>query len=110
MFITWTSIYAVTNGLCYAGFTAFTLEAIGKGAAATKYNIFAALSNSPAYLMTYLLGLAYARFGVTGMLNTDALFAVGAIAFFLLMQKMVYRKNVPQWHKGVVKVNEMVAH
>ncbi len=50
MFILWTSFYAITLGLSYAGFTAFTLEAIGKGAAATKYNIFASLSNSPIYL------------------------------------------------------------
>ncbi|MBC7557387.1 MAG: MFS transporter, partial [Chryseobacterium sp.] len=38
MFILWTSIYAVVVGLSYAGSTAFILEAIGKGAAATKYN------------------------------------------------------------------------
>lgn len=91
MFILWTSFYAITLGLCYAGFTAFTLEAIGKGAAATKYNIFAALSNSPTYLMTYICGIAYARSGATALLNTEAAFAVGAIVLFIIVQKIVLK-------------------
>lgn len=90
MFIGWTSIYAFANGLCYAGFTAFVLEAIGKGAAATKYNIFAALSNSPIYIMTYVAGIAYSHFGAKGMLNTEAAFAVAAVLLFLVVQKIVY--------------------
>jgi len=94
MFILWTSLYAMATGLCYAGFTAFTLEAIGTGAAATKYNIFAALSNSPTYLMTYVVGISYTKYGAKGMLNTEAAFAIGAIVFFILVQKMVYRKRV----------------
>jgi MFS family permease len=94
MFIGWTSIYALANGLCYAGFTAFALEAIGKGAAATKYNIFAALSNSPIYLMTYIVGVAYTHFGARGMLNTEAIFAVVAVVFFVLVQKIAYRNKI----------------
>jgi MFS transporter, PAT family, beta-lactamase induction signal transducer AmpG len=92
MFVIWTSLYAIALGLCYAGFTAFTLETIGKGAAATKYNIFAALSNSPIYLMTYIVGIAYTRLGAKGMLNTEAIFAVVAVVLFILIQKMTYRK------------------
>jgi len=91
MFILWTSAYAVALGLCYAGFTAFTLEAIGKGAAATKYNIFAALSNSPIYLMTYVVGIAYTHGGARSMLNTEAAFAVGAVVIFLLLQKIIFK-------------------
>lgn len=93
MFIGFTSLYAITTGLAFAGFTAFTLDVIGKGAAATKYNIFAALSNSPIYLMTYVVGVAYAHFGTRGMLNTEAAFAVGAVLLFLLVQKLIYRKG-----------------
>lgn len=93
MFIGFTSLYAITTGLSFAGFTAFTLAVIGKGAAATKYNIFAALSNSPIYLMTYVVGVAYAHFGARGMLNTEAAFAVGAVLLFLLIQKLIYRKG-----------------
>ena len=94
MFIIWTSLYALTTGLCYAGFTAFTLETIGKGAAAKKYNIFAALSNSPIYLMTYVAGVAYTHFGARGMLNTEAAFAVGAVVLFIVVRKVMYRHRV----------------
>jgi MFS family permease len=93
MFILWTSFYAITLGLSYAGFTAFTLEAIGKGAAATKYNIFGALSNTPIYLMTYIVGIAYARSGAKFMLNTEAAFALGAILLFILLQKIIFKSN-----------------
>lgn len=93
MFIVWTSLYALTTGLSYAGFTAFTLDTIGKGAAATKYNVYAALSNTPIYLMTYILGIAFTRFGVKGMLNTEAAFAVGAVILFILIRKIIYRNN-----------------
>jgi MFS family permease len=94
MFIVWTSIYAIVNGLSFAGFSAFTLEAIGKGAAATKYNIFAALSNSPIYLMTYIDGYAYTRWGPKGMLNTEAFFGVVAVVVFILLQAIINRKPI----------------
>lgn len=94
MFILWTSFYAITMGLSYAGFTAFTLEVIGKGAAASKYNIFAALSNAPIYFMTYIVGVAYLRGGATFMLNTEATFAVGAIVVFLLLQKLLFKSKI----------------
>lgn len=93
MFIIWTSLYALTTGLCYAGFTAFTLQAIGKGAAATKYNLFASLSNAPIYFMTYILGIAFTRFGAKSMLNTEAAFAVAAIILFIAVQKIMYRNK-----------------
>ncbi len=99
MFIIWTSLYAMATGLSFAGFTAFVLEAIGKGAAATKYNIFAALSNSPVYLMIYVAGIAYSRLGTRGMLNTEAAFAVGAVVLFIVVQKVIYR------HKPKVKLS-----
>jgi MFS family permease len=86
MYIIWTSVYAVSMGLGYAGFSAFVLEAIGKGAAATKYNIYAALSNIPIYLMIYIEGWAHTQWGPKGMLNIEAVFAVLAIILFLLLQ------------------------
>jgi len=101
MFIVGTLLYALANGACYAGFTAVALEAIGKGAAVTKYNILASLSNSPAYLLMYALGFAYARFGARGMLNTEAAFAVGAVVFFLVLQQTVLRNRIPRWRKQV---------
>jgi MFS transporter, PAT family, beta-lactamase induction signal transducer AmpG len=84
MYIIWTSLYSFANGLAYAGFSAFVLEAIGKGAAATKYNIYGGLSNTPIYVMTLIDGWAHTRWGATGMLNTEAaVAAVGVVIFFV---------------------------
>jgi len=93
MYIIWISIYAVTLGLSYAVFSAFVLEAIGKGAAATKYNIYAALSNSPIYLMIYIEGWVHTRWGPKGMLNTEAVFAVLAIILFLLLHTLMKERE-----------------
>ncbi|MFO0875227.1 MAG: hypothetical protein U0575_14820 [Phycisphaerales bacterium] len=41
-----TLAYAFTTGLAYAAFTGFVLDAIGKGAAATKYNACVALQHA----------------------------------------------------------------
>jgi MFS family permease len=89
MYIVWTSVYAFSMGLSYAAFGAFTLEVIGKGAAATKYNILAGLSNVPIYGMTYFEGWVHTRRGPGGMLLTEA--AVGALAIlcFLLLKSLL---------------------
>ena len=47
MFIVFTLLYAFVQGFNYASFCAVVLEAIGRGAAATKYNLYASLSNMP---------------------------------------------------------------
>ena len=94
MYIIWTSLYAITVGLSYAGFTAVVLEAMGKGAAATKYNIFAALSNTPIYYMIYINGQAYTLWGPKGMLNTEAVFAFGAVLVFIVLQVFILKRKV----------------
>ncbi len=95
MYIIWTSVYAVFMGFSFAGFSAIVLETIGKGAAVTKYNIYASLSNAPIYFMIYVEGWAHARWGSTGMLNIEALFAVLAIIVFLIVQAaMKERKSL----------------
>jgi MFS family permease len=93
MYIIWTSVYAVVLGFSGAAFCAFILEAIGKGAAATKFNIYVSLSNTPTYLMIYIEGWAYTRWGSTGMLNIEALFAVLAIILFLVVQAAMKEKK-----------------
>ena len=89
MYIFWTCLYAVITGLTYAGFTAFVLEAIGTGAAATKYNVFASLSNAPIYYMTLVDGWAYARRGAAGMLNTEAAICILGMLLFVAMVAVV---------------------
>ncbi len=92
MFVLWTSLYALSSGLAYAGFSAFVLEAIGKGAAATKYNVFASLSNAPIYYMIYIDEWSHGRWGAFGMLTTESIMALlGVIAFitiFVSVNKM----------------------
>jgi MFS family permease len=83
MFIIWTSLYAVSTGLTYAGFSAFTLEAIGKGAAATKYNVFASLSNAPIYFMIYIDEWAHEKWRAFGMLNIEAIIALIGMTLFI---------------------------
>jgi len=71
--------------LTYAGFSAFTLEAIGKGAAATKYNVFASLSNAPIYYMIFLDEWAHEKWKALGMLNLEAIMALIGVTLFITL-------------------------
>ncbi|MEJ0027075.1 MAG: MFS transporter [Rhizomicrobium sp.] len=82
MFVTFTLLYAFIQGFNYASFSAVVLEAIGRGAAATKYNIYAALSNVPIMYMTTVEGIAFGRWHAEGLLLADALSGLAAILFF----------------------------
>jgi PAT family beta-lactamase induction signal transducer AmpG len=83
MYVVFTLAYAFITGLTYAGFSAVVLEAIGLGAAATKYSLFASLSNMPIGYMTAIDGWAGARWGPGGMLHTEAAIAVLAVLVFV---------------------------
>jgi len=65
-YVTFTLVYAVINGMCFAAFSAVTLEAIGLGARPPKYNLYASLSNIPITYMTALEGPARDRWVPTG--------------------------------------------
>jgi MFS family permease len=82
-YIYFTMTYAFITGLTYAGFTAVVLEAMGLGAAATKFNLFASLSNMPIAYMTSIDGWAHERWGAAGMLYTEAV--AGAIGLVLFL-------------------------
>jgi PAT family beta-lactamase induction signal transducer AmpG len=82
MFVIFTLVYAFVLGVCYSAFSAVTLEAIGRGAAATKYNLLASLSNFPIQYMTVVDGWAQARYGSGGMLYVEAAVGLAAVAFF----------------------------
>jgi predicted MFS family arabinose efflux permease len=77
--------YNVAIGLCYATFAGFVLEIIGKGAAATKYNVFASLSNMPIYAMTRIDGWVAQEHGRTPMLWVGAAGVAGAALLLLLV-------------------------
>jgi len=86
VYITYVMLYAFISGLTYAAFSAVVLEAIGHGAAATKYNVFASLSNMPIAYMTLVEGWAHTRWGASTMLWTEAGICTAAIVFFMGMQ------------------------
>lgn len=81
-FVIFVSIYGFFAGWVYAAFTALALETIGTGAAATKYNVLACLSNIPITYMTLVDGATQTHFGPATMLFIEAAIAVPASLFF----------------------------
>jgi MFS family permease len=92
MYVVFTLIYAFIQGLTYAGFTAVVLETIGLGAAATKYNLYASLSNMPIAYMTLVDGWAHTRWGAAGLLNVEAAFGVVGIIVFIAVAMALPRR------------------
>ena len=87
MFAIFALLYAVALGGCYAAFTTIVLESIGPGAAATKFNLFAAISNIPLAWMTELDGRVHDSHGTVAMLWLElAAPAVALTLFFLLVR------------------------
>lgn len=93
-YVVFTLVYALITGLTYAGFSAFVLEAMGRGAAATKYSAFASLSNTPIWYMTLIDGAAHKRFGSSGMLLTEAAFGALGLVLFLGVTAVVQRRGL----------------
>lgn len=81
-YVVFTLVYAFGSGLSFAGFSAVTLDAIGHGAAATKYNVFASLSNMPISYMTAIEGWAHLRWGTNGLLFLEAALAIVSLMIF----------------------------
>ena len=93
MFVVFTLAYAFVQGLNYASFSAVVLEAIGRGAAATKYNVYACLSNVPIMYMTAYEGAAYDKWHANGLLISDALSGVAGVAFFALVALVFFPRR-----------------
>ena len=92
MYIVYVGIYMLLTGFCYAAFGAVVLEAIGTGAAATKYNLLAGIANGPIMYLSWLDGKAHVWpapawlpfDGSTMMLLTETFVpVVGTIVFVL---------------------------
>lgn len=85
MFVLFVCLYSFFNGVVFAGFSAVVLDAIGAGAAATKFSLMASLANLPAVYMTTLDGAIQARWGSDALLFTDAgLGLAGALVFLVV--------------------------
>jgi MFS transporter, PAT family, beta-lactamase induction signal transducer AmpG len=88
-FALFTLLYQFGGGIAYGTFTGFVLEVIGTGAAATKYNALASLSNIPILYMTKVNGWASTDHGPATMLLVDAGSNIAGIAVFLLVVAIV---------------------
>jgi PAT family beta-lactamase induction signal transducer AmpG len=82
----WVLLYAVSFGMANASFSALVLNAIGQGAASTKYAIMSSVGNVPVVYMTALDGWAYDRWHASGMLNFEAWLSLACVfvGFFAL--------------------------
>jgi PAT family beta-lactamase induction signal transducer AmpG len=83
MYVGFVLLYSFITGLTYAAFSAVVLEAIGVGAAATKYNLFSSLSNTPIAYMTLIEGWARVHWNTNTMLYAESMMGIiGLLAFF----------------------------
>ncbi|HTL37384.1 MAG TPA: MFS transporter [Kofleriaceae bacterium] len=97
----WSLAYQFGAGIAYGTFTAFVLEVIGKGAAATKYNLLASLSNIPITYMTKVDGWASVKYGPVKMLFVDAGSEIAGIVVFVLVLLVVRpdKEKLPESEK-----------
>lgn len=86
LFVVGGLVYALFLGFAYAAFTGLVLETIEGGGAATKYNIFAALSNTPLAYMGLVMAWVFSRWGADAMLFAEALAGLGALVIFHVVQ------------------------
>jgi MFS transporter, PAT family, beta-lactamase induction signal transducer AmpG len=93
MYVVFVIVYWFVSGLTYAAFSAVVLEAIGMGAAATKYNVFASLSNTPIAYMTLVDGWAHTQWGAAAMLHAEALVGIAAMSLFVAVAAVAKRRR-----------------
>ena len=86
--------YALVTGFAYAAFTGLVLEVIEGGGAATKYNIFAALSNTPITYMGVLLAGIAEKGGPVRMLQVEAGAGIAGIVVFYAVVGVVAGRAV----------------
>jgi MFS family permease len=77
--------YNAALGMAYAAYAAANLEAIGRGAAATKYTLFASVANIPVTIMPLADGWADTRAGASAMLWLEFGVALAAAAVFTVV-------------------------
>jgi MFS family permease len=86
-------VYMFVAGFCYASFSAMVLEIVGQAteSASTQYTLFTAASNQAIAYTTYLDGRSAKRWGVRGMLCTDAAANMAGIGFLAIVMLVAAR-------------------
>lgn len=93
-YVAFSLLYAFTIGLAYSAFTAFVLDCMGEGSGATKYNIFASLSNFPIWWLGLALGVAADKGGPRAMLLAETGFGVLGVLVFGAATSLVRRSRL----------------
>jgi len=93
-YVVWNMTYAFAVGLAYAAFTAVVLSSMGHGSGATKYNVFASLSNFPIWWLGLTLGYVADWKGPRAMLVTEALLGVLGVAIFATSAALIRRSKM----------------
>jgi PAT family beta-lactamase induction signal transducer AmpG len=94
MFITFVLLYSALTGACYTAYSAVVLEAIGQGAAATKFNFMASVSNMPIGVFIALEGQWHDRGGASLMLYGEGAAALASVLFFGLVVAVWPKRKV----------------
>ena len=79
-----TLLYTFILGMVAASFTALVLALVGRGAPATKINLFFAINSLFSIAVLRADGWAHDRWGSSGMLYTEAILGVAALLVFAL--------------------------
>ncbi len=94
MYVAWNLVYAFGVGLAYSAFTAVVLDAMGAGSGATKYNVYASLSNFPIWWLGLLLGFTADKWGAGRMLLVEAGMGVFGVLIFAASVVRVRRSRL----------------
>jgi MFS family permease len=89
-----TLLYAFFNGVAYTGLAAFVFETIGRGAVASKYNLFVSLANVAIGYCIRIEGSIHTQHGERGLLLADAGLTVGGILLLIAMWALGRRAAV----------------
>ena len=95
-----TIFYLITQGLCWARFTALIVEIVGPDAqdVSTLYSALSAAGSIPLAYMTWLDGFGYSQFGTSGLLLADAAgnFLVFAVVMAIFIAQRLKFRHAPE--------------
>jgi hypothetical protein len=81
-FVALSLMYAFALGAIFSGFYALVFDTVGQGAASTKIGALVSLCNLPFWYQALIEGRAVDRWGISGLLLSDA--ALGFVGFFAI--------------------------
>lgn len=92
-----TLLYTFTLGMVTSSFTGLVLSIIGDTAAATKINLFFALNTLFSLAMLRVAGWAHDAWSTNGMLLTEAVTGVAALALFMWLSSRIVSRPSDTW-------------